>query len=325
MLAGVKDGLLRMRWWMFHINRTQLRRWLYKVTRPASYPYISGDGFRRLARHVYDETNQRLQPRTIREGDIVFVATDYAFRFFTEVDPGIPVHYRLITHNSDIPADKGLVSLVSRKVQVWFAQNNTHQHERVIPIPIGLENLYYYHVGVPSQYTAMRTYSGPRKNRVLAGFTIATNPGERQRVHELASQAACIDRLPKRFSQPDYVKTLVTYKFLLSPPGNGLDTHRTWEAMYLGVVPIVKDSVAMRAFAQRGLPLWILDEWEDLLSITEADLESKYDDLRDKFRAPELSMDFWRRLVQVGSVAAAPGGEPQGSPLAADGGKGRPR
>jgi hypothetical protein len=280
------------------MNRRQLRRWLYQVTRPASYPYVTGDGFRRLAKHIYDETNQRLSPGAIRDGDVVFVSTEYAAKFFEEIDPQIRARYKLITHNSDVPADQSLISLAGNQLQVWFARNNTFQDQRVVPIPIGLENMHLYNVGVPHEYTELRGYSGDRRNRILSGFTIATNPAERQKVFDMATAAPCVEQLPARLSQPAYLRTLRTYKFLLSPPGNGMDSNRTWEAMYLGVVPIVKESVGMCAFERLGMPLWILRNWEELLALREADLDAKYEELKGGFDAPALFMDYWRKLIR---------------------------
>lgn len=31
-------------------------------------------------------------------------------------------------------------------------------------------------------------------------------------------------------------------RFVVSPPGNGIDCHRTWEALALGAIPIVQNS-----------------------------------------------------------------------------------
>jgi hypothetical protein len=304
MNSRLKERLLRIRWWIFHMNRRQLRRWLYQMTRPASDPYITGDGFRRLAVHIYDETSQRMRPGAVQEGDIIFVSTEYCHKFFEEIDPQIRARYRLITHNSDIPADEALTSLASDNVQVWYARNNSRAHPKVVPIPIGLENLYLYNVGVPHEYTELRDYSGPKANRILSGFTVATNPAERQRALQIAAAAPSVDQLRTRLAQRDYLQRLVTYKFLLSPPGNGLDSNRTWEAMYLGVVPIVKDSVAMRYFEGLGLPVWILRTWDELLSISEAELAVKHKELQGGFASPALSMEYWRRLIRESNTSS---------------------
>jgi hypothetical protein len=74
--------------------------------------------------------------------------------------------------------------------------------------------------------------------------------------------------------------------------------------MYVRAVPIVKDSVAMRSFESLGLPVWILPRWEDLLTLTEDDLEVKYEQLRLRFEAPALWMPFWKSLIMAPGGAA---------------------
>jgi len=298
MKLRLKAQLLRVRWRMAQMMRRPVKSWLYKVTRPSSPPYVTGDGFRRMANHIYDESRQVNFHSRVEDGDLIFVATHFVPRFLAQVDPKIRASYRLITHNSDSPVDEELIARSSRKVLVWFAQNNIFQHETVVPIPIGLENLHYYNAGIPNMYTKMRGAGRNPRNRILAGFTIGTNARERQRIHELALRAPSVEVLRARLDQQDYLRTLTTYRFMLSPPGNGLDTHRTWEAMYLGVIPIVKDSVAMRAFEQLGLPIWILQRWDDILAFDAHTLEAKYEDLQKRFCAPALFMDYWQEVIR---------------------------
>ncbi len=98
--------------------------------------------------------------------------------------------FKLISHNSDLPVDGELTALCTDKIQAWFAQNNTHVHEKVVPIPIGLENLRYYKAGIPRLYDALRTSTGPRKDRILFGFSM-THPVERAEALENAQRAPC--------------------------------------------------------------------------------------------------------------------------------------
>lgn len=61
----------------------------------------------------------------------------------------------------------------------------------------------------------------------------------------------------------EYLSTLRSYKFVVSPPGNGRDCHRHWEALLVGTVPIIKrDSALMEAMAQ--LPVWWVDSYEEV-------------------------------------------------------------
>jgi hypothetical protein len=59
-----------------------------------------------------------------------------------------------------------------------------------------------------------------------------------------------------------YLFTMRQYKFVLSPVGNGVDTHRTWEALLAGSIPIVESSV--RDAMYDGLPVLIVKSWSEL-------------------------------------------------------------
>ena len=52
------------------------------------------------------------------------------------------------------------------------------------------------------------------------------------------------------------------YLFGLSPRGNGLDCHRTWEMLFFGMVPIVKAGPLDELY--RGLPIITVHNWTDV-------------------------------------------------------------
>ena len=270
---------------------------ILKKIRPASNPYISGDGFRRIADHIYDETNQTIDPATVKNGDIIFIATQYLGLFFSKALPTLKNRVKLITHNSDLPADKQLTSCLNDKIEVWFAQNNTYKHPRVIPIPIGLENRYHFKNGRIIYFNQLRKLTINKKNKILFGFNVKTNPKERENALQYAIHSKYMEELWNWPSPRQYLFKLSNYKFVLAPPGNGLDTHRAWEAMYTRVVPIVKSSVAMRYFQNLGLPIWVIDDWDDLDRIDNNILEEKYVELENGFESKELFMRYWRNRI----------------------------
>jgi hypothetical protein len=55
---------------------------------------------------------------------------------------------------------------------------------------------------------------------------------------------------------------MAAHAFVASPHGNGLDCHRTWEALALGCIPIVKRSPIDKVF--QGLPVWIVGSWKEV-------------------------------------------------------------
>ena len=52
------------------------------------------------------------------------------------------------------------------------------------------------------------------------------------------------------------------YAFVVSPHGNGLDCHRTWESLVLGNIVIVKRSSLDPLY--EGLPVVIVDDWREI-------------------------------------------------------------
>ena len=90
-----------------------------------------------------------------------------------------------------------------------------------------------------------------------------TNREEREKCTTIASQLAC--RKLQHATPLEYRKALSESKFVLSPAGNGYDCHRTWEAMYLGAIPILRR--ANWPFTNKSLPVLLVDEWDDLLGL----------------------------------------------------------
>jgi len=85
------------------------------------------------------------------------------------------------------------------------------------------------------------------------------------------------------------------YRFALSPPGNGMDCHRTWEAMYLGIVPVVKSGPLDPLLAD--LPALIVNQWDEL-SVDM--LSSAWDDMWKRYHGAvldKLHFDYWRQTI----------------------------
>jgi hypothetical protein len=98
-------------------------------------------------------------------------------------------------------------------------------------------------------------------------------------------------------SSRSYRKTLSEYMFVASPSGNGVDCHRTWEALYLGVIPIVTNRKFHEQF--RDLPVFIVDSWSDLTNYCEADLIAIYQEQAAKLKSFEyIWFDFWKESIE---------------------------
>jgi hypothetical protein len=61
--------------------------------------------------------------------------------------------------------------------------------------------------------------------------------------------------------------------FIPSPAGNGLDCHRTWEALYLGCVPVILKN---EFCGDKSWPILIVDDWDELIRQDKVELSRIY-------------------------------------------------
>lgn len=133
-------------------------------------------------------------------------------------------------------------------------------------MPIGLQNSMWRSVnGGNCNYSHLKDYKKNEKLRsVFMSFNASTNPKIRSKVIQLFNKM----KVPLyRGYQTQYNEVLSQSVYCVCPVGNGVDTHRFWEAIYLESIPIVEDSQFIRnlKYQYPELKMIILNKWEDIL------------------------------------------------------------
>jgi hypothetical protein len=276
---------------------TELFKACYRVrgARPSSEPYVSGDSFRAIADHVV-EWRSRVDPRCVKPADVVFVQSSEIGRFTASILPDIAAPFVLITHNGDLDIDESFSPLANdARILHWFAQNALLRHPKLTAVPIGLENRFFHAHGVVRDFERLSQRPSKKINRILHGFKIGNNPAERTAAAEALRAMPLADGVSLRNARR-YRKLLHSYGFVASPPGAGVDCFRTWEALYLGVVPIVKRSAFYDLFP--GLPVLLLDDWNEITRWDEAFLAKTREILSPRIESlPYLRFDYWKGLI----------------------------
>jgi hypothetical protein len=270
---------------------------LSKNNHPSSAPYLSGDSFVHLADHVLNDGKLKIKPANVKKGDVIFINSHLVHYFFRTIHPFISQPYLLITHNGDSHVDVPFTKYIDDKIIHWFAQNVIVDHPKITPIPIGLENLFYYNHGATPLFDQLRQRKMGKKTRMLMEFSIHTNPVVRAPIFKLLKDHELVDCLQDRLSAPRYLEQLAQHQFVLSPPGNGLDCHRAWEAMYLGTVPIVESSITTRSFQKLGLPLLVIEDWREVTTWTEKKMNKMYNDIQRDADPAALYYEYWQRKI----------------------------
>ncbi len=278
---------------------SELCRSYYRMSgkRPSSAPYLSGDGFRSLCAHFCEAGSPKpFDPRAVAPGGLIFCDAWLLREFLQGPACRIRNPFSVLSHNGDPNLDASILPLLPPRLQRLFAQNVLVRDDRVIPLPIGLENGRLHYNGVTRDFDALRRKRVEKLPRILSAFTVGTNRSVRGPAFAQLSAASHNDSV-ERMNSRAYRKLAVKYMFVASPPGNGVDCHRTWEAMYLRSVPIVLRSSLTEHFASLGLPLCPVDSYAEAALWDEKKLRSIYERLSPGFESEVLWFGYWEREI----------------------------
>jgi len=260
--------------------------------RPPSYPYISGDTLRLITKKRY-EKHKKISIEKIKKGDIIFVESPLLGEFYEKIVKNLKNPIILIVTNGDENFNESSSYIFDHPMIYYaFVQNILFKHNKIQAIPIGLENLKYLENGIIFDFLKYKTIRR-KKCKILVNFSISTNPLEREKAFNIFEKLDYSLCFSNKKPVPVYRKIASNYQYVLSPPGNGFDCHRTWEAIILNSIPIVKENVFFTYFPD--LPVLALRRWEDIYAFTKNDLEAYYKDNYHKIiNCPYLYYKYWK-------------------------------
>ncbi|MEI6490424.1 MAG: hypothetical protein WCO16_01525 [bacterium] len=273
--------------------KTTIRRYfarIFQLHRPASYPYLSGDGFRAIANFIYDQFLD-FDPTLVMRGDIIFVRNNCLHEFFIKIHPLIKESYVLVSNNEDATIGSDFTKHIDEKIIHWYSQNLLFRHPKVTVLPIGIQNFTVGHDENFIHAFSKINIDPKKQNRILYGFTHNDTVPERVLVHSVLSKLKNSDYV--NLPRSEYYKKLNTYKFIASPRGGGLDCHRTWEALYFKVIPIIVRNTFSEQLLELGFPILLIDNWTEVETFSEEFLTDYYEKNKDKFGTPKLYLPYW--------------------------------
>ncbi len=231
-------------------------------------------------------------------GQVVFCKIDEVMRFFERVRL-TRRRLVLVTGQGDLPCDGWRQGFLPANVVRWFATNVTQAHPRVEALPLGL--------GSPDSSTTLtargileqRGKREPRLHWLYVNFRPETNPAVRGPVHDFFMSRGedwiSFETADKRGGNERFLKQILSHRFVLCPPGNGVDTHRMWEVMLAGAIPVVLRSQAMDPF--RDLPILFVDDYRE---VTREFLAAAWSRIPVPTEPPEMMYaDYWKKKIQA--------------------------
>jgi len=221
-------------------------------------------------------------------------------RFKNRILPGLTKSVILILIESDVI--KILPDILDHpKIKKVFQWNKEISHDKVKCLPIGINK--DRHLESLMKIEPLQD----KPNLIMSNF----NPDTHSSRRDLANNKKLMDlcqEIPYHGPKKEYwnrsftdgrIKISVTdekfyqemnkFKFVLSPRGAGLDCHRTWEALYLGCIPIVLSSSIDEIY--QDLPVLVVQNWSEL---SEELLEKIWEEYKEKeWNMEKLRLDYW--------------------------------
>ena len=236
--------------------------------------YISGQLFNSLC--VWSIDNRyplRLwDSDTFKEGDSIFLKV-WDIPFLLQFPP--PKKAVFVIHNSDEPFTDALYALLNPMAITVYAANC--QARDAIQIPLGFRDDNYTPHNVIDKVRKETENVIEKDILCLVNFSLATNIEERTKTLEFfKNKAFCtVDgdyfsyQQALNFSNPEtitrreeFYKSLARSRFVICPAGTGVDTHRVYESIIFGAIPIVKTSFLDALYSK--LPVVIVNNWGDV-------------------------------------------------------------
>ena len=236
--------------------------------------------------NIIDVKNPKL---VVHNEPLIFITKiEYLNDFYDKVVLLLNTKFVLITHYGDLEAGKHNKILNHPLLIKWYGQNMGIISDKTEAIPIGLENKCWGRINIE----IIKCHSKNSKNKLLY-INFSLNTGlTRTKIMNILLQKGFIQN--KNLPWNQYMEDLSNYKFCISPKGNGVDCHRTWECLYLGVIPIIEKSVHMSSF--NDLPILFVDDY-DIIS-TEY-LERVYKDFKlKKFNLNKINLSYWNTKIK---------------------------
>jgi hypothetical protein len=177
--------------------------------------------------------------------------------------------------------------------------NVIQQNDKIIPLPIGLENDKWI-IYLNKRHWMLKLLEETKKsfNLVYCNFNINTNvKGREECWNYFNSKCSCwvtMEQGKNGEDFPHYIRQIYNHSFIVCPEGNGLDTVRAWESLYMNSIPIIKRREHWKNLEGK-LPICLINDWSE---VTEQFLNNWYQQNKKiKYCKEILNFNFWKNLI----------------------------
>jgi hypothetical protein len=237
----------------------------------------------------------------------------------------------LITYGSYISPPERFIKNIPAALHKWYAVNAETDNEKIVGIPLGIAKPIWENGQIRT--AIIENTSGAKTGLLYINHNIRTDErtprkGIRKSIYDrfnsesgdwftikdisggcdfygtdssqiLNSVQERGDRIFKdgekevSESTKNFIKEMSSHKFVLSPSGMGLETMRTWEALYSRTIPIIQRCKSLNRFSD--LPVLYTDDYSE---ISEDYLNEVYEDYSNReWDLSKMFFSYWKNLI----------------------------
>jgi len=237
-------------------------------------------------------TTYKLNNLHLKNGDVIFCSSGYLELLFYYLNKVKKIkNLTLISGQSDISIDHKLFLKKPECITKWYSVNVDHSDSVLKPIPLGLANDYSPKNIRINDFLSFKEGNTQKENKLYINLQKSTNYKEREKLENIFHKKEWVEFKEPILSIEEYLNDLKKYKFVLCPWGNGYDTHRLWETLYSGSIPVTKKHITYESF--KHLPIIFIEDYAD---ITYELLNSEVQNFKN-INYEILNIDYWKKEI----------------------------
>ena len=233
----------------------------------------------------------------LKENSVIFTSVQLIEELFKLLNKNEEFNnIKIVCSQGDEDFSSKLIIKKPKCVSKVYSINISTKDNSLIPIPIGLSNNYSPKNLIDKDFKTTNTsdFFNSKENFLYINFQENTNRLARDTIYKFfnSKEWAKVD-LPN-LSLNEYKRNLENSSFVLCPWGNGFDTHRVWESLYSGAIPITINHITYGYL--EDLPVIFVDNFENL---SKQFLEESIQNLsKNEYNFEKLYMDYWIKEIR---------------------------
>jgi len=244
-------------------------------------------------------TFYKLKKFKVKSGDLIFCNSLLLECLFHDLKKLKDITgLKVIFSQSDRLVNQKILKRKPKCIEFVYSINLDHVVENIKPLPIGLANNYSPKNLLSDQIEDKYNMGVTKDFKLYLNFNENTNFKHRGKLKPFFEEFEWTVVRKDQVSLEEYKNDLQKYQFILCPWGNGIDTHRIWEALYSGSIPVIMEHKTFNNL--NNLPIIFVKNYSE---ITYELLEKKLSEVKNNFKHDDfLNVDYWIKNIKSNSI-----------------------